>query len=491
MNLSYLTITEALRLLSKGDVSSSELTEYYLKRSKQLEPSLHSYITLNDDAVEQARASDQRRHKGELKGAIDGIPGALKDVIVTRSFRTTAASKMLDNFVPPYEAWVSALLDKAGMILLGKTNLDEFAMGTTTVNSAYGVTKNPWDTTRVVGGSSGGSAAAVAADQCLFSLGTDTGGSIRLPASWSNTVGLRPTYGRVSRNGVIAMASSLDQVGTFTRSVEDAALILGLISQHDPGDSTAVTKPMPDYHQSLSKDLKGIRVGVVKEYFGDGVEPHIKETAFIAIKQLEKLGATVKEVSLPLAELSLAVYCILVPAEVSTNLERYDGIKYGYSTANQDANQSLKDVYVESRNHFGAEAKRRIMLGTYALSAGYYDAYYAKAQKVRTLIINEFNQVFKDHDVLVGPVAPTAPFKINDNLDDPLKLWMADVLAVPVNIAGLPGMSVPCGFDQNLPVGLQIIANKFDEEHIVAVASAYEASTEWHTKHPEMEVQNG
>jgi aspartyl-tRNA(Asn)/glutamyl-tRNA(Gln) amidotransferase subunit A len=485
VTLDFLTIIDAVKMLDEGKITSVELTKHYLDKINKLDRKINALISVTPDlALKEAAKSDDRRAKNNLRSAIDGVPGTLKDVLVTQSVRTTAASKMLNDFIPPYEAHVVSLLKNAGMVVLGKTNLDEYAMGTTTVNSAYFITKNPWDTTRVVGGSSGGSAAAVAADFGVFSLGTDTGGSIRLPASWTNTVGVRPTYGRVSRNGVIAMASSLDQVGLFTRSVVDAALLLSIIAEPDKGDSTSVRKTVPDYQSLLKSDLHGITVGLVKQFMSDGVDENIKKSVLEAVAQLKSLGAEVKEVSIPLSEMSLAVYMILVPSEVSTNLERYDGIRYGYSGANHAKN--LKDVYLQSRTHFGDEAKRRIMLGSFALSSGYYDAYYNKAKRVRAMISHQFDQVFQNVDVLVGPVAPSLPFKIGDDLSDPLKLWMADLLAVPVNVAGLCGVSVPCGFSENLPVGLQIMGKAFDDETILAVANAYQKSTNWLDSHPNL-----
>lgn len=488
MTLDYLTLSGARQLLDDKKVSSVELTEHYLQKISKTDPTIHSYVTVvTKGALEQARASDKRRADGTTLSPIDGVPGALKDVFTTKGILSTASAKILENFVPPYSAHVTQLLEDAGMVLLGKTNLDEFAMGTTTEYSAFGVTRNPWNTNHVAGGSSGGSAACVAADQALMAFGTDTGGSIRLPAAWTGVVGLRPTYGRVSRRGIIAMASSLDQVGTFTRSIADAATLLEIIATHDPLDSTSVKREIPNYSRSLGKDLKGTKIGVIKEYFSEGVDQHIQQTVREAVDQLKKLGATIEEVSVPLAELALAVYCIIVPAEVSTNLERYDGIRYGFSVMDSDSRLSLIDIYNQSRREgFGSEAKRRSMLGAYVLSEGYYDKYFEKAQKVRALITRQFHDVFQDVDCLVGPVSPTSAFRIGENEGDPLKTWMADLLAVPVNIAGLPGMSVPCGFDGTLPVGMQIIANQFAEEKIFAVASAFEASTDWHLKYPPM-----
>lgn len=486
MSLSYLTISGARQMLESKQVSSVELTQHYLDCIKKIDPEVNAYVTVTDElALKQAHESDARRAKGQLKSALDGIPGALKDVICVKGVRATASSKMLENFVPPYSAHVATLLDDSGMILLGKTNLDEFAMGATTEYSAFGVSKNPWDLTKVAGGSSGGSAVAVSADEALFSLGTDTGGSIRLPAAWTGVVGFKPTYGRVSRRGVIAMASSLDQVGVFSRSVTDAAEILSIIAKPDALDSTSVKNAAPDYASALSTDLKGVRIGVVKEFMSDAVDEQIRSVIQTAIERLKSLGAEVKEVSIPLAELALAVYCVIVPAEVSTNLERYDGIRYGFSVMDNTSEQALTDIYSQSRGlGLGAEAKRRSMLGAFVLSVGHIDQYYAKAQAVRALITRRFSEAFLNVDCLVGPVSPTMAFDIGQNANDPLKAWMADLLTVPANIAGLPGMSIPCGMVGGLPVGLQIIANQFREDNIIKVASSFEASTDWHSKHP-------
>ncbi len=486
MEPTFYTIDQAATALSERKISAVELIKASLTQTKLQHKQLNSFVTITEDmALEQATASDQRRQHNQSRGLLDGIPIALKDVITTKGIRTTASSNILRNFVPPYDAFVWQKLRDAGSVLIGKTNLDEFAMGTTTEYSAFGPTKNPWDATLVAGGSSGGSAVAVAAGGAVGALGSDTGGSIRLPASWCGVVGLRPTYGRVSRYGVIAMASSLDQIGTFTRTVKDAAYVLETIAGHDAADSTSVPAAVPAYTKALRHELKGVRIGVVKQFFGPGVDDHIQAAVHQGIAQLQKLGAEMIDVSLPLAEAALATYCIITPAEVSTNLERYDGIKFGYSAASEASVHTLLDVYMESRaKGFGAEAKRRIMLGSYVLSAGYYEAYYHKAQQVRRLIQDQFSDVFTKVDCLVGPVSPTSALPLGQAEADPLKTWMADVLAVPVNIAGLPGMSVPCGFDRGLPIGLHLIADQFKEENLFAVASAFEASTDWHTRRP-------
>ncbi|OGY23564.1 MAG: glutaminyl-tRNA synthase (glutamine-hydrolyzing) subunit A, partial [Candidatus Woykebacteria bacterium GWB1_45_5] len=394
---------------------------------------------------------------GQGSSQLTGVPAAIKDVIVTKGIRTTAGSKILEDFTPPYSATVYEKLETAGVVVVGKTNLDEFAMGASTENSAYKITKNPWDFSRVPGGSSGGSAAAVAADMAIYSLGSDTGGSIRQPASFCGVVGLKPTYGRVSRYGLIAMASSLDQIGPITKTVEDAALVLNEIAGYDPCDSTCVDKESPDYTSFLKPIIKGAKIGVPKEFFGEGVDLQVAEAIKKAISRLESLGAKIIEISLPRTKEAISVYYLIMPSEVSANLSRYDGIRFG-----------------SSRDKFGPEVKRRIMLGTYALSAGYYDAYYLKAAKVRTLISQEFKGAFKKVDVIVGPVSPVLPFKIGERVDNPLQMYLADILTVPVNLAGLPGISIPCGLVSGLPVGLQIIADHWQEGKIFNVAYAYE-----------------
>lgn len=493
MSLDYLSVREASNLLTAKKISAVELTKHYLTRIKELNSNLNAYLTVDEDfALEAAAKSDERRSKNQSLGPLDGVPGAIKDVIATKDVRTTAASKILDQFKPPYNAFVTKVLSDAGTVTLGKTNLDEFAMGASTEYSAYGPSKNPWDTSRVPGGSSGGSAVAVAADLAPFALGTDTGGSIRQPAGWTGVVGMRPTYGRVSRSGVIAMASSFDQVGVFTRSVGDAAILLTELSKYDSGDSTHSNDKNNNFTSSIGQNIKGKKVGVIKEFFDSGLDENIDQAVNEAIDELKRLGAEVKMVSLPLLKYSLAAYYIMVPAEVSTNMERYDGIRYGHSSINTDPNDSLIEVYGKSRDQgFGAEVKRRIILGSYVLSAGYYDQYYAKAQRVRGLIQKQFKSAFKEVDVLVGPVSPTLPFKFGESTSDPLKMYLADVLTVPVNVAGLPGISIPCGFSDGLPIGLQIIADQFREDNIFSVASAFEASTDWSRKHPSLEVNNG
>ncbi|TVQ06308.1 MAG: Asp-tRNA(Asn)/Glu-tRNA(Gln) amidotransferase subunit GatA [Leptolyngbya sp. DLM2.Bin27] len=469
------------QLVSK-ERSAVEITQAYLDQIAALEPTLHSYLTVTgDQALAQAAAVDARIAAGEAIGMLSGIPIALKDNLCTQGVRTTCGSKILENFVPPYESTVTAKLRDAGAIALGKTNLDEFAMGSSTENSAYQVTGNPWDVTRVPGGSSGGSAAAVAAGECAVALGSDTGGSIRQPASFCGVVGLKPTYGLVSRFGLVAYASSLDQIGPLSRTVEDAALLLQGIAGHDPRDSTSLDVKIPDYTQSLKTDLKGRKVGIITETFAaEGIDAQVRAATATAIQQLKELGAEVQEISCPRFAYGLPTYYIIAPSEASSNLARYDGVKYGARTAND----SLMTMYTKTRAEgFGAEVKRRIMIGTYALSAGYYDAYYLKAQKVRTLIKQDFEVAFSQVDVLVCPTAPTTAFKAGEKIDDPLSMYLSDLMTIPVNLAGLPGLSLPCGFDdQGLPIGLQIIGNALREDLLFEVGYAYEQATEWHQR---------
>lgn len=483
-----LTIHQARALLEKGAIGATELVRAVLERIDAVEPRVRAYLTIvAEGALEQARAAEAQwaahRKNGTRAPALLGIPMAIKDTICTRGVRTTAGSKILHNFVPPYDATVMEKLNAAGAILIGKTNLDEFAMGSSTENSRFCVTHNPWDLERVPGGSSGGSAAALAADETLFALGTDTGGSVRQPAAFTNTVGLRPTYGRVSRYGVIAFASSLDQVGPMTKDVRDAAIILGLIAGHDARDATAVNVPVPDYVRTLdAASLRGIRVGVPREYFTAGVQPGVARAVRDALCVLEALGATMQEVTLPHTDYALPTYYLIAPAEASANLARYDGVKYGYRLAESD---ELWEVMRATRGDgFGAEVKRRIMLGTYVLSAGYYDAYYSKAQKVRTLIKQDFDRAFQAVDVIVGPTSPCVAFKIGERVDDPLQMYLADVFTLSQALAGIPAIAIPCGFAENLPVGLQIAARAFDEATLLHVAYAYEQATQWHRQRP-------
>jgi aspartyl-tRNA(Asn)/glutamyl-tRNA(Gln) amidotransferase subunit A len=483
-----LTAHEAAGRLREGAISSLELTRALLDRIEQADRKIHAYLAVTRErALAAAQVADEElavaRRDNLPTPPLLGVPMSIKDVISTQGVRTTAGSRILENFVPVFSATVIQKLNLAGAILVGKTNPDEFAMGSSTENSGYGVTANPWDLSRVPGGSSGGSAAAIAADEAIFALGTDTGGSTRQPASLCGIVGLRPSYGRVSRWGVIAFASSLDQVGPMTKDVRDAALILKIIAGCDERDSTTVDVPVPDYVAALNgSDLKGVRIGVPREYFVEGMSPGTEAAIRVAIDHLESLGAAIGEVSLPHTAYALPTYYILAPAEASANLARYDGVKYGLRA---DVPGDVWDVIRATRGRgFGAEVKRRIMLGTYALSAGYYDAYYLKAQKVRTLIKRDFDTAFDQFDVLVAGVSPTTAFKIGAKTGDPLQMYLADVLTLAQPLAGVPAMSIPCGFEGGLPVGLQIMARAFDEEKMFRVAYAYEQTTEWHMRKP-------
>ncbi|GAB4342122.1 MAG: Asp-tRNA(Asn)/Glu-tRNA(Gln) amidotransferase subunit GatA [Leptolyngbyaceae cyanobacterium] len=466
--------------------SAVEIAQEALDRIQTLEPKLHSFLQVTADyALKQAAQVDARIAAGEEIGLLAGIPIGIKDNICTQGIPTTCASRILENFVPPYEATVTQKLMAAGTVMVGKTNLDEFAMGGSTETSAFQLTANPWDLSRVPGGSSGGSAAAVSAGECVVALGSDTGGSIRQPASFCGIVGLKPTYGLVSRYGLVAFASSLDQIGPFARSVEDAAILLGAIAGYDPKDSTSLKVDIPDYTQFLKPDLKGKKVGVIQETFGEGLSPDVEKAVRGAIDQLKDLGAEIVEISCPRFRYGIAAYYIIAPSEASANLARYDGVKYGKRV--EDA-ENLMEMYTRTRAEgFGPEVKRRIMIGTYALSAGYYDAYYLKAQKVRTLIKRDFESAFGQVDVLVSPTAPTTAFKAGDKTADPLSMYLIDLMTIPVNLAGLPGMSLPCGFDKDgMPVGLQIIGNVLREDQVFQVAYAYEQATDWHKQAPKL-----
>jgi aspartyl-tRNA(Asn)/glutamyl-tRNA(Gln) amidotransferase subunit A len=470
--LNYLTITEARDLLRKREISAAELTRACLDRIKLVDPKLNAFITVcAREAHEQADAADARLAAGDAP-ALCGIPLAIKDIYATRGVRTTCASKILENFVPPYDATVIARLRANGAIFVGKANMDEFAMGSSTENSAFGPTRNPHNLERVAGGSSGGSAAAVAADQCLGSLGTDTGGSIREPASFCGVVGIKPTYSRVSRYGVIAYASSLDQVGPFAKTVRDAAIILRDLAGADPRDSTCSNRAVPDYEAALTGDIKGLRIGVPKEYFVSGIEPEVEQAVRAALKSYEAMGARMVEISLPHTSYAVAAYYIVATAEASANLARYDGIRYGLRV---EGDNNI-ELYNRTRARgFGAEVKRRIMLGSFVLSVGYYDAYYLKGQKVRTLIRRDFERAFESCDVIATPVAPTTAFALGEKISDPLQMYLSDIFTISVNLAGLPGLSVPCGFDTSgLPIGLQLIGPPFGEEAILRVGDAFE-----------------
>jgi aspartyl-tRNA(Asn)/glutamyl-tRNA(Gln) amidotransferase subunit A len=484
-----LTIHEASALLQRRDLSARELTRSVLDRILATDSQLHAYLTLTEhEALRAADAADQLRAAGNTCSPLCGIPIAIKDVILTKEVRTTAGSKMLDHFIPPYDATVVRLLKDAGAIIIGKVNCDEFAMGSSNENSAFAPVRNPWNLTRVPGGSSGGSAAAVAADQALASLGTDTGGSIRLPAAFCGVVGLKPTYGRVSRFGVVAYASSLDQVGPITKDVRDCALVLQTIAAHDPQDSTSVNTATPTYAAQLERGVRGLRVGVPKEYFGEGLQPEVEAAVQSAIKHLAALGAEPVPLSLPHTAYAIAAYYIIATAEASSNLARYDGMKYGYRSPTAIG---LDATYQQSRAEgFGLEVKRRILLGTYVLSAGYYDAYYLKAQQIRTLIRQDFLTAFTQCDVIATPVAPTTAFQLGEKTADPLTMYFSDILTIAVNLSGLPGLSLPCGFDrQGLPIGLQLIGQPFGEETLLQAAYAYEQTTDWHERKPSLKPQ--
>jgi aspartyl-tRNA(Asn)/glutamyl-tRNA(Gln) amidotransferase subunit A len=474
------SIRELHQQLINKERSAVEITQTALEKIRQVEPKVRSFLCLTPDlALKQAQAVDRKIADGEEIGLLAGIPIGVKDNLCTQGIPTTCGSKILQNFVPAYESTVTQRLNQAGAITVGKTNLDEFAMGSSTENSAYQVTANPWDIERVPGGSSGGSAAAVAAQECVVSLGSDTGGSIRQPASFCGVVGLKPTYGLVSRYGLVAYASSLDQIGPFGRTVEDAAILLEAIAGHDPKDSTSIKVEIPKYSQLLTPELpKGLKIGVIKETFGSGLDDMVADSLNTAIAKFQELGAEIQEISCPRFGYGLPTYYIIAPSEASANLARYDGVKYGFR-AEAD---NLLSMYRETRAAgFGPEVKRRIMLGTYALSAGYYDAYYLKAQKVRTLIKQDFETAFKDVDILITPTAPTTAFKAGEKTADPLSMYLSDLMTIPVNLAGLPGISLPCGFDQQgLPIGLQLIGNVLREDLLLQVAYCYEQSTPWH-----------
>ena len=485
MDLYTLTIHEAHEKLKNKAFSALELTRAILKRIEAVEPQIKAYITVTaEQALKAAGHADKMITSGDIT-PLTGIPLAIKDVLCTEGIATTCGSKILSNFVPVYDATVIRKLKKAGAITLGKANMDEFAMGSSTENSAFGPSRNPWDLNAIPGGSSGGSAAAVAADECIASLGTDTGGSIRQPASCCGVVGLKPTYGRVSRFGLIAFGSSLDQVGPLTKDVRDAALLMNVLAGYDPQDSTSVNKEVPDYTTFLKPDLKGLTIGVPREYFIEGIDPEVEKAVREALTVLQSLGAKTVDISLPHTEYALPVYYLIAPAEASSNLARYDGVKYGYRA---EKNENLIAMYKKTRSEgFGAEVKRRIMLGTYALSAGYYDAYYGKASQVRTLIRRDFEEAFRKCDVIVTPTAPTPAFKVGEKVDDPLQMYLSDIFTIPVNLAGIVGISIPCGLTHNrLPIGLQIIVGPFEEGKVLQTAFAYEQNTEWHVKKPKL-----
>ena len=477
-----LTAHRARELLDRKEVSSVELTRAVLARIERVEEPVKAFVTVTDDvAMEQARLADGRIAAGDVR-PLTGIPMQIKDNMCTRGVPTTCSSRMLEGFVPPYDATVTAKLYAEGAVLVGKGNMDEFAMGSSTENSAFFPTRNPWDLDRVPGGSSGGPAAAVAAGECVYSLGSDTGGSIRQPAALCGVVGFKPTYGLVSRYGLVAFASSLDQIGPLTKDVTDCALVMNAVAGYDHRDSTSIAYKAPDYTRSLTTELSGLRIGVPEEYFVRGIEPGVEEAVRKAIQVLQERGAEIIETSLPHTPYALAVYYIIAPSEASANLARYDGVKYGFSAEQAD---SMWDALEKTRQQgFGPEVKRRIMLGTYALSAGYYDAYYLKAQKVRALIRREFEEAFQRFDALVMPTSPSVAFKLGEKTADPVQMYLNDVLTMPANIAGIPGISVPAGIVDGLPVGLQVLAPPLGEETLFRVAHAYEQATDWHKLGP-------
>jgi len=484
VKLYELTIEAARRLLKTKEISSVELTRAVLERISAVEGQVDAFITISKKtALQQAKEADQKIASGD-GGLLTGIPLAIKDVICTRGIPTTCGSQILENFKPPYDATVIQKLRKSGAVIVGKLNMDEFAMGSSTENSGFKITCNPWDLTRVPGGSSGGAAAAVAADMCLGALGSDTGGSIRQPASYCSTVGLKPTYGRVSRYGLVAFASSLDQIGPLSKNVADCALMLKAIAGYDPADSTSVPQDVPDYTAALQKGLKGVRVGIPKEYSTSaGMDPEVSRAVDSAVKIIADMGAEKTEVSLPHTEYAVAAYYVIAPSEASSNLARYDGVKYGARDKDQD---ELIQMYRSTRSGgFGLEVQRRIIIGTYCLSAGYYDAYYGKASQVRTLIMEDFNKAFETCDVLLCPVAPTPAFSIGEKIDDPLTMYLIDIFTISANLAGIPGMSVPCGFsNEGLPIGLQLMGKHFNEEMLFKVAYNFEQATDFHKKKP-------
>ena len=477
-----ITITQARELLQSKKLSSTQLTEAVFNRIDLVEDKVKAFTHLmRDKALQQAKAADSKIARGEEQPLL-GVPIALKDLICTAGSRTTCASNILNQFISPYNATVVNRLQGAGAVIIGKTNMDEFAMGSSNENSTYHPTKNPWALDRVPGGSSGGSAAAVAAHECIAALGSDTGGSIRQPAGFCGVTGLKPTYGRVSRFGLVAFASSLDQIGPITKSVADAAILMNVIGGKDRQDSTSADVPMPDFTQALDRDIKGMRLGIPKEYFNGGMQPEVEKAVQDSIRTLESLGMKTVEVSLPHLDYAVAAYYIIACAEASTNLSRYDGVKYGYRSLNSE---NLTNMYENTREEgFGEEVKRRIILGTFVLSSGYYDAYYLKAQKVRTLIKQDFENALEECDVIISPVTPYPAFKLGEKLDDPLQMYLADIYTISANLAGIPAMAIPCGFvgEANLPVGLQLMGKHFDEANLIAVGGKFQQATNFHTQ---------
>ena len=485
MELNQLTIHELQEKIKNGEVSATQITESVFNRINAVEERVHSYIRLmKDEALAAAQKADEEIKKGDIK-TLTGIPIALKDIVCTKGITTTCGSHILHNFVPPYDATVVEKLRDAGAVFVGKANMDEFAMGSSTETSYFGPTRNPWDLERIPGGSSGGSATAVAADECIASIGSDTGGSIRQPAALCGVVGLKPTYGRVSRFGLIAFASSLDQIGPFTKDVEDCAIMMNVLAGYDPRESTSVPAEVPDYRQFAGRDIKGWKIGIPKEYFIEGIDPEVSAAIKKAIAVIEKCGGQCVDISLPHTEYCLAVYYIIAPAEASSNLARYDGVRYGHRTSEA---RDLLDMYKKTRREgFGAEVKRRIMIGTYALSSGYYDAYYKKASQVRALIKHDFDEAFKKCDVILTPTTPTPAFKIGEKTDNPLQMYLSDIFTISTNLAGIPGISVPCGFTAaGLPVGMQFLAGHFEEGKLIQIASAYEKNANIEKRRPQL-----
>jgi aspartyl-tRNA(Asn)/glutamyl-tRNA(Gln) amidotransferase subunit A len=486
MELHQLTIHQLHDLLVKKKVSSREATEAFYRRIREVEGKIKAYLLLTEEeAFRQADQVDRKIAQGEEIGDIAGIPLGLKDILCTKGIQTTCASKILQGYIPFYDGTVIKKLKEKGTVFLGKLNMDEFAMGSSTENSGFQITHNPWDLERIPGGSSGGSAAAVAADECTAALGTDTGGSIRQPAACCGVVGLKPTYGRVSRYGLIAFASSLDQIGPITKDVEDCAHLLNAISGYDPCDSTSVNAEVPDYKQSLKRDIKGIRIGIPDEYFVEGMDPEVEKSVKEAVNSFKKWGAEIQRISLPHTEYAVAIYYIIATAEASSNLARYDGVKYGLRSREY---RDLMEMYTQTRTKgFGKEVKRRIILGTYVLSAGYYEAYYRKASQVRTLMIEDFDEAFRKVDVIVSPTAPTPAFRIGEKTENPLQMYLSDIHTIPVNLAGIPAISIPCGFThEGLPIGLQIMGKPFDEGMLLRVAYTFEQNTDFHLKRPKL-----
>ena len=483
MELYELTVHELMDKLNKNEITSEDITKSYVSRINEKEDNVEAFVTvLSEEAENKAKEIDQKIEKGEITNKLAGIPIGIKDNICTKGIKTTCSSKMLEDFISPYDATVMDKINAENLITIGKLNMDEFAMGGSTENSYFKKTKNPWNLNKVPGGSSGGSAAAVASQMVPWALGSDTGGSIRQPASFCGVVGLKPTYGLVSRYGLVAFASSLDQIGPITKDVRDSAILLNIIAGHDEKDSTSVDMPKKDYEKALTGDIKGLKIGVPKEFFGEGINEEVKESLKQAIETYKKLGAEVEEFSLDIAKYALATYYIIACAEASSNLGRFDGIRYTYRAKDF---KDLKDLYKKTRSEgFGAEVKRRIILGTYVLSSGYYDAYYKKAQQVRTLVMNEFNKGFEKYDVILTPTAPTVAFGIGEKSNNPLEMYLADICTVSINIAGLPGISVPCGIDsEGMPIGMQLIGNRFQEETILKAAYSFEQEYKFREKY--------